>query len=65
LICHKLRNQTENISKSIVLSNRILQKIEQEASKQKRSRSEWVELHFETFFFKPSKPESEIAVKSI
>jgi metal-responsive CopG/Arc/MetJ family transcriptional regulator len=36
---------------SIALSNRILQKIDQEASKQKRSRSEYVELHFETLFF--------------
>ena len=36
---------------SIALSNRVLQKIDQEASKQKRSRSEWVELHFETLFF--------------
>ena len=36
---------------SIALSNRILQKIDQEATRQKRSRSEWVELHFETLFF--------------
>jgi hypothetical protein len=36
---------------SIALSNRILQKIDQEATDQKRSRSEWVELHFETLFF--------------
>jgi hypothetical protein len=33
---------------SIALSNRILQKIDQEATKQKRSRSEYIELHFET-----------------
>ena len=36
---------------SIVLSNRVLEKIVQEASKQKRSRSEFIELHFETLFF--------------
>ena len=33
------------------LSNRVLEKIDKEASKQKRSRSEYVELHFETLFF--------------
>jgi hypothetical protein len=32
---------------SIALSNRVLEKIDQEASKQKRSRSEFVELFFE------------------
>jgi metal-responsive CopG/Arc/MetJ family transcriptional regulator len=36
---------------SIALSNRVLEKIDKEASKQKRSRSEYVELHFETIFF--------------
>jgi metal-responsive CopG/Arc/MetJ family transcriptional regulator len=36
---------------SIALSNRILQKIDQEAIKEKRSRSEWVEVHFESIFF--------------
>jgi metal-responsive CopG/Arc/MetJ family transcriptional regulator len=35
---------------SIALSNRILQKIDQEATRQKRSRSEYVELHFEMLF---------------
>jgi hypothetical protein len=35
---------------SIALSNNILRKIDQEASKQKRSRSEWVEMHFEAVF---------------
>ena len=35
----------------IALSNRVLEKIHKEASKQKRSRSEHVELHFETLFF--------------
>ncbi len=36
---------------SIALSNRVLEKIDKEASKQKRSRSEFVELHFEAIFF--------------
>jgi len=36
---------------SIAPSNRILQKIDQEATRQKRSRSEYIELHFETLFF--------------
>jgi hypothetical protein len=36
---------------SIALSNRVLQRIDQEAQKQKRSRSEFIELHFETLFF--------------
>lgn len=36
---------------SIALSKRILQCIDQEATRQKRSRSEWVELHFEKLFF--------------
>jgi len=37
---------------SIALSNQILQKIDQEATRQKRSRSEYVELHFEEVFAK-------------
>ena len=36
---------------SIALSNRVLEKIDKEASKAKRSRSEYVELHFENVFF--------------
>ena len=39
---------------SIALSNRILQKIDQEAQRQKRSRSEYVEQHFEDGFFMQS-----------
>jgi hypothetical protein len=39
---------------SIALSNRVLEKIDNEASKQTRSRSEYVELHFETIFFPES-----------
>jgi len=49
---------------SIALSNRILQRIDQEALKQKRSRSEWVELHFEILFFKLEEPEKEIIIKT-
>ena len=48
---------------SIALSNRILQKIDQEATRQKRSRSEWVEIHFENIFFTPPDTEHEIKVK--
>ena len=36
---------------SIALSNRMLQRIDQEALKQKSSRSEFVELFFEDAFF--------------
>jgi metal-responsive CopG/Arc/MetJ family transcriptional regulator len=36
---------------SIALSNRVLEKIDKEASKQKRSRSEFVELFFEDAVF--------------
>jgi len=39
---------------SIALSNRILQRIDQEAKKQKRSRSEYIELHFENLFSEPT-----------
>jgi metal-responsive CopG/Arc/MetJ family transcriptional regulator len=35
---------------SIALSKGILQKIDQEAARQRRSRSEWLELHLEDFF---------------
>jgi hypothetical protein len=37
---------------SIALSNRILQKIDQEAKKQDRTRSNYVELFFEKALFK-------------
>jgi hypothetical protein len=37
---------------SIALSNPILQIIDLKPQKQKRSRSEWVELHFEDVFAK-------------
>jgi hypothetical protein len=43
---------------SIALSNRILEKIDKEAIKQKRSRSEWVELHFESIFFQSNEVET-------
>jgi hypothetical protein len=44
---------------SIALSNRILQKIDQEATRQNRSRSEWVEVHFETLFFRSLETEKD------
>jgi hypothetical protein len=42
---------------SIALSNYVLEQIDKEATKQKRSRSEWMELHFEDLFFKPQRSE--------
>jgi metal-responsive CopG/Arc/MetJ family transcriptional regulator len=39
---------------SIALSKRILQRIDQEAKQQKRSRSEYVELFLRKFFFSPT-----------
>jgi predicted transcriptional regulator len=47
---------------SIALSNRILQKIDQEAAKQKRSRSSWLENHLEDFFFKRERAEQETEI---
>jgi hypothetical protein len=49
---------------SIALSNRILQRIDQEASRQKRARSEYVELHFEALFFNRPEIENESMVKT-
>ena len=49
---------------SIAISNRVLQKIDQEASRQKRSRSEWIELHFEALFFNQPELENEITAKT-
>ena len=40
----------------ISLSNRIIQLIDQEARREKRSRSEYIELHFENYFFKKASP---------
>jgi hypothetical protein len=48
---------------SIAFSERILRRIDQEALRQKRSRSEYLELHFEELFFKPEQP-IEIAIKT-
>jgi hypothetical protein len=43
---------------------RILSGPDQESSKQKRSRSEWVELHFENLFF--NQPElEETAIRTL
>lgn len=42
-----------------------MQKIDQEATKQKRPRSEWVELHFETMFFRLQETENEIKIKKM
>jgi metal-responsive CopG/Arc/MetJ family transcriptional regulator len=37
---------------SIALSRKVLEKIDREASRQRRSRSEFIELHFEALFDK-------------
>jgi hypothetical protein len=42
---------------SIAISIDVPEKIDKEASKQKRSRSEYVELNFETLFFNKCKLE--------
>ena len=44
---------------SIALSNRILQEIDQEASRQKRSRSEWVETTLRGTILQPIEHENE------
>jgi metal-responsive CopG/Arc/MetJ family transcriptional regulator len=49
---------------SIALSNRVLEKIDKEASKQKRSRSEYVELTFKTLLFENLKSEKIISIKT-
>ena len=41
---------------SISLSNSIIQQIDQEATRQRRTRSEYIELHFETYFSKETLP---------
>jgi DNA-binding response OmpR family regulator len=41
---------------SISLSTSIVQQIDQEATSQKRSRSEYIELHFETYFSEKTLP---------
>jgi hypothetical protein len=47
---------------SIALSKRTLACVDQEARAQKRSRSDWLELHLEEFFKHKGKNE-EIAIK--
>jgi DNA-binding NtrC family response regulator len=46
---------------SISLSSRIIQQIDQEATQQRRTRSEFIELHFETFFSKETLPKKTMA----
>jgi len=41
---------------SVSLSNSIIQQIDQEATRQRRTRSEYIELHFETYFSKETLP---------
>ena len=40
---------------SIAFSEKVLRRIDQEAQKEKRSRSDWLEKHFETLFFTQKK----------
>jgi len=47
---------TRKIPISISLSTRIIQQLDQEATRQRRTRSEYIELHFETYFFKETLP---------
>jgi metal-responsive CopG/Arc/MetJ family transcriptional regulator len=49
---------------SIALSSKILQKMDEEADRQKRSRSEYVELTFETLLFENPKSEKIISIKT-
>jgi hypothetical protein len=40
-------------------------KIDQEATRRKRPRNEWIELYFETIFFRLQEIENEIKIKTI
>jgi DNA-binding NtrC family response regulator len=46
---------------SISLSSHMIQQIDQEATQQRRTRSEFIELHFESFFSKETLPKKTIA----
>ena len=48
---------------SISLSNRIIKQIDQEATRQRRTRSEFIELHFETYFSKETLPKKMVDSK--
>jgi predicted transcriptional regulator len=50
-------------SVSIYFSPRILKRIDEEALKDKRSRSAWLEKHLEEAFSKPQTQETEVAIK--
>ncbi len=52
----RISQGTRKIPVSVSLSNRIIQQIDQEATRQRRTRSEYIELHFETYFFKETLP---------
>jgi len=49
---------------SIALSKRILERIDQEAAKANRKRSDWIERHFDDLFFSTQAPKAEIAIKT-
>jgi hypothetical protein len=46
---------------SVYISPRVLNRIDQEAKRERRSRSDWIETHFEKVFFKEEP--AEIAIK--
>ena len=46
---------------SVYISPRVLNRIDQEAKRERRSRSDWIETHFEKLFFKEE--QAEIAIK--
>ena len=52
----RISQGTRKIPVSVSLSNRIIQQIDQEATRLRRTRSEYIELHFETYFFKETQP---------
>jgi DNA-binding NtrC family response regulator len=47
---------------SVSLSSHIIQQIDQEATQQRRTRSEFIELHFEAFFSKETSPKKTTAI---
>ena len=55
MICMRAR------SVSVYISPRVLNRIDQEAKRERRSRSDWIETHFEKLFFKEE--QAEIAIK--
>jgi len=51
-------------SVSIYFSQKVLKKLDEEATKDKRSRSAWLEKHLEEVLFKSQPKETEFAIKT-